>query len=191
MLQIQHYLCVTGFNGAYIAVLVGGNTFQWKYVARDEEVISMLIKRERDFWMHVTDDIPPPVDGSDACVDFLNRQYPKCASRSKIKLPESAAGLIRQHNKADAQIKIHKEQKQKAANRLKQTLGEHEYGYIRDGYVKWPTITKKDFNAKQLEIDHPEIHARYVVKISQRRLTVKEPTISNESNQLHYLKKAG
>ena len=27
ILQIQHYLCVTGYNGAYVAALVGGNVF--------------------------------------------------------------------------------------------------------------------------------------------------------------------
>ena len=35
-LQIQHYMAVTGYAGAYIAVLIGGNTFRWKFVERDE-----------------------------------------------------------------------------------------------------------------------------------------------------------
>lgn len=30
MLQIQHYMAVTGYKGTYIAVLIGGNTFKWK-----------------------------------------------------------------------------------------------------------------------------------------------------------------
>ena len=29
MLQVQHYLEVTGYKAAYIAVLIGGNTFRW------------------------------------------------------------------------------------------------------------------------------------------------------------------
>ena len=49
-LQIQHYMAVTGYAGAYIAVLIGGNTFRWKFVKRDEELISMLIQLEGDFW---------------------------------------------------------------------------------------------------------------------------------------------
>ena len=46
ILQVQHYLAVTGYMGAYIAVLIGGNTFRsfrWKFIERDEELISMLI----------------------------------------------------------------------------------------------------------------------------------------------------
>ena len=49
-LQIQHYMAVTGYKAAYIAVLIGGNNFKWKCVERDDELISMLIQLESDFW---------------------------------------------------------------------------------------------------------------------------------------------
>jgi putative phage-type endonuclease len=49
LLQCQHYLSVTGYAGAYIAVLIGGNTFKHTFIERDEELISMLIKWEHDF----------------------------------------------------------------------------------------------------------------------------------------------
>ena len=62
-LQIQHYMSVTGYKGAYIAALIGGNSFKWKFVERDEELISMLIELESDFWNHVQDLTPPPLDG--------------------------------------------------------------------------------------------------------------------------------
>jgi len=182
VIQLQHYLCVTGFNGAYIAVLLGGNTFQWKFVARDEAMISMIIKHERDFWMHVTDDVPPPVDGSDSCVKFLNQRFNETVSQPKIQLPNSAVNLIRRHINADEQMKIYKEQKQKAANQLRQMLGEHEYGYIGNGYVKWKSIIKTEFNSKLLESEQPEIHTKYMVKTSSRRFTVKEPTNIEKSN---------
>ena len=44
MLQLPHYLSVTGYVGAYIAVLIGGNTFKHQFIQRDEELISKLIK---------------------------------------------------------------------------------------------------------------------------------------------------
>ena len=53
MIQVQHYMAVTGYAGFYIAVLIGGNTFKWKFVERDEELISMLIELETAFWNHV------------------------------------------------------------------------------------------------------------------------------------------
>jgi putative phage-type endonuclease len=191
VLQIQHYLCVTGFDGAYIAALIGGNSFQWKFIKRDEELISMLIKYERSFWMHVEDDVPPPPDGSDACAKFLNQRYAKSKSQSEIQLPDSAADLIRKHNDADEQMEKIKIQKQQAANLLKEMLGEHELGIIGDGHVKWMPVKQERFNAKLLEAEQPEIHAKYTMKSSYRRFTIKEPTNLGGIEQLQLLREAG
>lgn len=49
-LQVQHYLAVTGFQKAYIAVLVGGNKFYWTEIYRDEQLIKMLVSMESHFW---------------------------------------------------------------------------------------------------------------------------------------------
>jgi len=192
ILQTQHYLCVTGYNGVYIAVLVGGNAFQWKFIARDEELISMLIRYERDFWTHVEDDVPPPVDGSKACGEYLGKRYPDSVPLSKIKLPDSAVDLIHQYNKADEQMEIYEEKKQKAANLLKDMLGENELGIVGDGYVKWSTVIQKRFSVKLFEAEQPEIHAKYKVKSSHRRFTVKEPTcVESDYAQESLLRKAG
>ena len=182
ILQIQHYLCVTGYNGAYIAVLIGGNVFQWKYVPRDEEMISMIIRTERDFWALVEDDVPPPLDGSDACVKFLSKYFADSLAKSKIKLPASAADLIKEFNEAkeleDAVVK----RKQKAANLLKQMLGQHEIGTIGDSYVKWQSVTQEKFSAELLKAEQPEIHAKYLVKSSHRRFTVKAAVEKPKAN---------
>jgi len=193
VLQIQHYLYVTGYSGAYIAVLIGGNTFRWTFVKRDEELISMIIRYEKDFWMHVKDDIPLPPDGSKACSDYLKRRYPDSIPLSKITLPDSAIALIHQYKKADEQVVIFEEQKQKAANLLKNMLGEHEKGIIRDGYVKWSTITKNRFSSKLLEAEQPDIHAKYKVETSERRFSIKEPseTSSGKAYEEATLQEAG
>ena len=176
ILQVQHYLCVTGYNGAYIAVLIGGNTFKWKFIERDEEIISMLIRYERDFWMYVQDGVPLPPDGSKACGDYLSRKYPNSKPLSKIKLPDSAADLIQQYNRADEQLDMYEEEKRRAANLLKQMLGEHELGLIGNGYIKWSTVTQNRFSEKLLRTEQPELHAKYKAKSSYRTFTVKEPT---------------
>jgi len=65
-LQVQHYMAVTGLNFAYIAVLIGGNKFLWKYIERDEGTIDLLIQLEARFWKYVQSNTPPPIDGSKA-----------------------------------------------------------------------------------------------------------------------------
>ena len=82
MIQIQHYMAVTGYQGAYIAVLIGGNTFRWRFVERDEELIAMLISLEEDFWRHVQDGTPPALDGSNASARFLAERFPNSVPQS-------------------------------------------------------------------------------------------------------------
>lgn len=45
--QIQHYMAVTGYEKAYIAVLCGGNQFIWKEVPRDDELIEIIVNAEK------------------------------------------------------------------------------------------------------------------------------------------------
>lgn len=67
LLQVQHQLAITGYEHAYVAVLVGGSQFKTYEVNRDEKIISKLIEKERYFWEeHVLKKIPPPpLDSSD------------------------------------------------------------------------------------------------------------------------------
>jgi len=187
ILQIQHYLCVTGYSGAYIAALIGGNTFQWKFVERDEEIISMLIKYEKDFWTHVQDDVPPALDGSEACAKFLSQQYPHSIPLSKAILPDNAADLIRQYSEADEQLDALTKQKQKATNLLKQMLGENEMGIVGDDCIKWLTVSQERFNAKLLQAEQPEIYAKYIAKSSHRRFTIKVAKTDDGSNAQYQL----
>lgn len=100
VLQRQHYLAVTGFAGAYIAVLIGGNTFKWDFLERDEDFIAKIIKWESDFWEHVKLDIPPPLDDSKASAEYLKNRFPNSVARSTVKLPDEALELIRLYDEA-------------------------------------------------------------------------------------------
>lgn len=56
---------------------IGGNTFKWKFIERDNELIAMLIQVESEFWRYVQEGVPPPIDGSEASAEFLSRRFPK------------------------------------------------------------------------------------------------------------------
>ncbi|MBO5347377.1 MAG: YqaJ viral recombinase family protein, partial [Lachnospiraceae bacterium] len=50
ILQVQHYMAVTGAKKAYVAALVGGNHFYYHEVLRDETLIGQIIEMEKEFW---------------------------------------------------------------------------------------------------------------------------------------------
>lgn len=139
-LQVQHYMAVTGFKGAYVAVLIGGNQFKWQFIKRDDEVIEMLIRLEESFWKHVQSNTSPPLDGSEAASLLLNRLYPNSMPESKITLPDEALNLIMEYEEYQEKEKHAAEQKEKASNRLKALLGENEAGIAGNRIITWKNI---------------------------------------------------
>ena len=172
-LQIQHYMAVTGYAGAYIAVLIGGNTFKWRFVERDEELISMLIELESAFWDHVLDGTPPPLDGSDASANFLSRRFPGSTPNSHIALPATAIALLAQYDEACERLEIVTEQKQQAENLLKEMMGENEIGTAGDRIVTWKSVSQERLDSKTLKAEHPALYKQYANKTSYRRFTIK------------------
>ncbi len=173
MCQIQHYMAVTGCAGAYIAVLIGGNTFRWKFVERDEELISMLIELESAFWNHVQDCTPPPLDGSDASAKFLSQRFPSSTPQSHITLPDTAAALLSEYDEACAQLEIVTEKKQKAENLLKEMMGDNEVGTAGGRVVTWKSVSQERLDSKTLKAEHPVLYKKYANKSSYRRFTIK------------------
>lgn len=175
LVQAQHYLAVTGAPYAYIAVLIGGQRFLYQRIERDDELISYLVKIERDFWEnHVIPRVPPPVDGSQASADLLDMLYP--ASRAElreIQLPPDAEALIALYEAAKAEEKAAAQRRQEAENKLKALLGEHQVGVIGDRLVKWQVITSTRVDTQRLKAAFPDVYAAVAKETTYRRFEVK------------------
>lgn len=173
MLQIQHYMAVTGYKGTYIAVLIGGNTFKWKFVERDEEIIAMLVNLEADFWDHVTSLTPPPIDGTDACAKFIAERYSDSVSGSRVDLQDKAERLLLEYDEAAELLNAATERKQKAENQLKELLGANEVGICGNRIISWKTTVQERLDSKLLKSEQPELFKQYLNQISFRKFTVK------------------
>lgn len=173
MLQIQHYMAVTGYKAAYIAVLIGGNTFCWRLVERDEELITMLIELEERFWEYVKNGTPPPIDGSEACAKYLAEKYSDSVANQTVELPFEAEMLIKEYNTACEKLNSITEEKQLAENKLKQLLGNNEIGTIGGNIVSWKSISQERLDTKTLKSEHPTLYKKYANKTSYRRFSVK------------------
>ena len=172
-MQIQHYMAVTGYAGSYIAVLIGGNSFRWTFVERDEEMIAMLIQLEGLFWNQVQAMSPPSLDGSDASVKFLNARFPKSSPKSKVELPDAAVEIIRQYEVACENVNQYNVQKQEAENLLKQMLGDCEIGTAGEHLVSWKSVLQERLDGKTLKAEHPVLYKKYANQTSYRRFSIK------------------
>lgn len=172
-LQVQHYMAVTGYQGAYIAALIGGNRFIWKFIERDETVIELLIKLETQFWNYVEREEVPPLDGSEASKQLLSKLYPEAEPEKIMELPDEALLLIRQYEESSLKEKMICEKKEEAANKLKAILKDNEMGIIHDRKVIWKSIKSERFNSKELKENEPELYKDYTYHTTYRKFSIK------------------
>ena len=172
VLQVQHYMAVTGAEKTYLAALVGGNRFYWKVVRRDEQKIAEIIALEKAFWEeNVLAGKEPVPDGSGATTDFLNEKYAS-SNGNTILLPEEALGLCRRYEELSGQLNELQDKKDAVSNQLKNFLKNNESGVIGEYRVTWKQVTSMTFDKKRLEKENHALYEEYLTKKQYRRLTV-------------------
>lgn len=172
--QVHHYLAVTGFEKAYIAVLVGGNKFIWKEIERDEEFIQILIDREKDFWEnHVLKDVAPPIDGSDATNELIKKMYPQ-DDGTAIMLTKDDDVLLDAIDSISSEIKALEQQKKEYENQLKLKLENATEGHSQRHKVTYKTVVSNRVDSKRLKVEVPDIYEKFIKPSSSRRLTIKK-----------------
>lgn len=73
--QVQHYLMLTGYKFAYVAVLIGGQEYKEFKVERSEEDIALIRNKATEFYKeNILKQIPPMPDGSDAYMEYLKKK---------------------------------------------------------------------------------------------------------------------
>ncbi|MCM0625338.1 YqaJ viral recombinase family protein [Lysinibacillus sp. OL1_EC] len=172
--QLQHYLAVTGYEKAYIAVLIGGNKFVWKEVARDDEFIELMIQHEKAFWEnHVLANVPPAIDGSSSASELLAKMYPQ-DDGSAIMLDEQSNTLIEAIESLKVEEKQLEMQRKEYENQLKMMLGESAEGHSDRFKVTYKTIASSRLDSKRLKEEQPAIYEKYIKESLSRRLSIKE-----------------
>ena len=95
--QVQHYLMLTGYKFAYIAVLIGGQQYKEFKIERSEEDISLIRNKATEFYQeNLLKKIPPMPDGSDAYMNYLKQKALEIENNKVIEfsdLEEKAAKI--------------------------------------------------------------------------------------------------
>lgn len=95
--QVQHYLMLTGYKFAYIAVLIGGQLYKEFKIERSEEDINLIRNKATEFYQeNLLKKIPPMPDGSDAYMNYLKQKALEIENNEVIEfadLEEKAAKI--------------------------------------------------------------------------------------------------
>ena len=147
--QVMHYMAVTGMYSAYVAVLLGGNTFEIQKIDRDEDMIQHIIQMEERFWYeYMLKDTPPEATAKDN--EILGQLYPRSEEKA-IEMPTTARYILTDYEKACQDLALAKEAKEQAEAKLKMMLADAEVGII-DGYkISWKNVSTTRLDSKKVK----------------------------------------
>lgn len=175
LIQVQHYIGVTGKEKGYIAVLIGGNKFIWKEIERDEELINMIFDAEKHFWKyHVQQFHAPELDGSSAAEQYLKEKYNRAEAGKEIVLPSEYKDLLQQYNEIIADEKLVKTARTEIENKIKAELKEAESGIVDHFIVSWKNQSRTSLDSKALKEKFPNVYKEVLKESSFRKFGVKE-----------------
>lgn len=173
-IQCQHYMAVTGKSSWWIAALIGGNTFVYKEIKRNEEVIKAIVDTGREFWNLVETKTMPAPDDSKACSEALKKLYQQSNGKA-IELPAEYGNAVIDYLKIKDQLTELESQKRGIENLLKDYMKDNEKATVGDRVVSWKTTKPRaTFDSKTFKVDYPDLYEQYV-KVGElsRRFEVK------------------
>lgn len=174
LLQVQHYLAVTGASKGYIAVLIGGQKFIWKEIERDKELINIIIEAEKEFWKMVQDKTPPALDGSSAAEKWVNEKYKKVNEGETINLDSSWRELLNQRQELKGYRDDVDKQIKEIENQLKQNIKHAEYANAPGYSISYKSVSQKRPDSSKLKALLKEEYEDYLKETISRRLVIKE-----------------
>lgn len=171
--QVQHYMAVTGYDRAYIAVLIGGNRFLWKTIERDDELIEIMIDAEKDFWENNVKKQHPPVYKITPTVDALKRLYPNDNGNVAVidEETEENIKLLLQIKESEKELK---NQKELLERKIKLVMKDTSVMRNTQYKVTWKEQLGTRIDTTRLKEELPDVADKYTVNSSQRRFLVKE-----------------
>lgn len=157
--QVQWYASLSGLSGWWIACLIGGQHFEYKYIPRNDAFIADMLEKVTDFWEnHVLAKVPPDIDGSESSSEAVKKAYPT-SNGMETALPYTALEIIKRLDELDKTLAIIKEQQDEGKNQLKLMLGENEIGIIDDRKVTWKTQKgRTTIDSKLLQKEYKEAY---------------------------------
>lgn len=160
LLQVQHYMAVTGFAVADIAVLIGGSDFRLYEIPADRELQELLIHEEGVFWQLVQGATPPePMSFADCQARFGRQSREGTVEASPEVL--RAIRRLREIKTAMDELKGFAEE-EKAV--VMKALGECDtLASAGTTLATWKAAAgAKRFDANAFKAAHPEMYGQFV-----------------------------
>lgn len=177
LVQVLHYMAVTGAEKAYISTLVFGKAFYIVEVNRAdyESDIEGLISIEKRFWEeNVQKENPPAPDGSAISAQVLSEQFPEANDELPTVDLMPYAGELSRLSEVKREIDKLTSEKTELENVIKNALGEAPVGEYGAFKVTWKNRDSVRLDTKALKTELPDVYAQYSKTSSARTFLFNE-----------------
>lgn len=167
LLQVQHYMAVTGLPVADVAVLIGGSDFRIYEIPADNELQEMMIDGEHDFWRRVLEGTPPePV----SCAD-MQALFGRKGTNKSIDASLEVMATIDRLKDIRREAKALAEEEEAAKAIVMKAMGEADtLQYMGKILATWKMAkTARRFNTTAFKDAHPELYAQFAMSGEQSR----------------------
>ena len=165
--QCVHYMAITEKKRWYLAVLIGNKEFKVFVIEREEAEIAALMAAEAEFYEHIKNNTPPPVDGTQATTEAIKSIYAD-SNESFVDLFGFSADL-EQYLSCKKQIKALETLRDETMNRIKAFMGESGSGENERYKVSWKTQSRRIFDVDKFNEAYPDIDLSEFYKNSKAR----------------------
>lgn len=156
--QVAHYMSVTGWGFADVAVLIGGQDYREYRIMRDKEDIDAVERAVDGFWHLVETMDPPELSGIGREGRVLLDRYGggEGVVESVQDPPELESWLTYKDL-----LKSTKATVDMYANRLKELVGDSRSVICPSGKITWLRSKRIKFDEKRFREDHPDLYEAY------------------------------
>lgn len=161
LLQVSWYLAIADLEFSDVSVYFKGSDKIEQYrVHRDSALEAIMTDAADMFWhCHILENVPPPVDGSERCAEWISRRHPRnveplrVASLEEIAVGKRLGAAIAAAKNAEAEL-------EECKNLLKQAIGDAEGIDLGElGKITWKNTkgsAKTDWKAVAMALNAPE-----------------------------------
>lgn len=160
LLQVQHYMAVTGFEVADVAVLIGGSDFRIYEIAADQELQAMMITVEAQFWQKVITACPPnAINVADMIAQFGKKSIDK-----KVEATEELLKAIAHLKKLKEEAKTLGEQEEIQKAIVMKAMGEADTLAFKNEVLATWKLSKPThrFDNTAFKEKHPDLYEEFL-----------------------------
>jgi len=173
LLQVQHYMAVTGFIVADVAVLIGGSDFRLYEVPADAELQQMLVDAEAEFWARVQAGEPPePVSYAD-----VQARFGRSSKTNSVLAGDDVLQALQQLRELKTQAKHLELAEEQWKAVVMASMGESDTLIDSSGHTlaTWrASAAPMRFDFAAFKTAHPDLHAQFLkAGEASRRLLLK------------------